>query len=90
MTLTDLMRAAELAEQLSRSRHKQLRLVLTARGVAIEGSLLRADDLVVQRRRAEQIWSEGAGDPETLEALIREIDRKLVADWSNAGPAEEP
>ena len=88
MNVTELMNAATLAEALSIARYKQIRLTLTPRGIAIDGMLLRADDVVVEEYRAEQPWAEvGTG---TLEALIRSVDRKMVSQWRNAEPVEEP
>lgn len=88
MTVDQLKNAAELADSLSRSRHKKVRLVLTSTGILIDGELIRADDVVIQRYKAEQAWADLDGG--ALEALIRDVDSKLVYDWSNAGPAKEP
>ncbi|WP_404710848.1 hypothetical protein [Sphingomonas sp. MMS24-J13] len=88
MTVDELKNAAELADSLSRSRHKKVRLVLTSAGILIDGELIRADDVVIQRYRAEQPW--GALDVASLETLVRDVDSKLVYDWTNAGPAKEP
>jgi hypothetical protein len=88
MTVEDLKNAAELADSLSRSRHKKVRLVLTPAGILIDGELIRADDVVIQRYKAEQAWADLDGS--AIEALIRDVDSKLVYDWSNAGPAKEP
>ncbi len=90
MTISGLKDAADLADGLSRSRHKKVRLVLTANGILVDGELVRADDVVIQRYRAEQPWAEVDGGAAQLEALIRDVDQKLVYDWSNAGPAKEP
>jgi hypothetical protein len=88
MTVDELKNAAELADSLSRSRHKKVRLVLTATGILVDGELIRADDVVIQRYKAEQPWAEL--NAAALEALIGDVDGKLVHDWSNAGPAKEP
>jgi hypothetical protein len=88
MNVAELKNAAELADSLSRSRHKRVRLILTTAGILIDGELIRADDVVIQRYKAEQPWAEI--DATALEALVQDVDRKLVHDWSNAGPAKEP
>lgn len=90
MTMVELKNAADLADGLSRSRHKKVRLILTADGILIDGELIRADDVVIQRYKAEQPWAEVDGGGAQLETLIRDVDSKLVHDWSNAGPAKEP
>ena len=90
MDVTELRNAATLAEALSIARYKQIRLTLTPRGIAIDGMLLRADDVVVEEYRAEQPWAEFDAEAGTLEALIRGVDRKLVAQWRTAEPVEEP
>jgi len=88
MNVDELKNAAELADSLSRSRHKKVRLVLTTTGILIDGELIRADDVVIQRYKAEQPWEDI--DAAALATLIRDVDSKLVHDWSNAGPAKEP
>lgn len=90
MDVSEFKKAATLAEEMSRSRHKQIRLILTPRGVSIDGKLFRPDGVVMQRYAAEQKWDDVDGGATALEALIHGVDRKLVAYWSNAGPAEEP
>ncbi len=87
MNVNELMSAATLAEDLSRFRHKKIRLILTSEGIAVDGKLIRPDGVVIQRFQAEHIW--GQGDAAALEKLIRHIDRKLVAEWTNAEPVDD-
>jgi hypothetical protein len=90
MNVVELTNAARLAGELSASRHKQIRLVLTPGGVLIDGVLFRADGVVMQHYQMELAWPQIESDPEALETSIRNQDRKIVSDWRNEPPAKEP
>jgi hypothetical protein len=90
MNVVLLTNAAKLADELSASRHKQIRLILTPGGVLVDGVLFRADGVVMQHYRTDLTWPQIEGDPEALETLIRKQDRKIVSDWRNEPPAKEP
>jgi sulfur relay (sulfurtransferase) complex TusBCD TusD component (DsrE family) len=87
MNVNELMSAATLAEELSRFRHKKIRLILTPEGVSVDGKLIRPDGVVIQRYQTELKWAQG--DAAALEMLVRHIDRKLVAEWCNAEPVDD-
>ena len=90
MNVTILVDAANQAEALSRYRNKTIRLRLTGDGVAVDGKLIRPDGVVMQRQTAVRSWREIEGNAGALADAIREVDRQLVAIWSNLEPAHEP
>ena len=90
MNVVELMNAAKVAEELSRSRHKQIRLVLTPSGVLLDGELYRADGIVMDRYRTELDWALIEGDPAVIETQMRKLDSTIVADWRNEAPPKEP
>jgi hypothetical protein len=87
MTIDELAAAAELAESLSTFRHKKIRLVLTPTGIRIEGRLLRPDGVLMDEAEAEMAWdASGAAE---LATLIRQVDRKLVFEWTHMEPVDD-
>jgi hypothetical protein len=90
MDVGELMKAARLADELSRARFKRIRLVLTTTGVLVDGELYRADGVLMQHYRAEHDWAQIQSGSEVLERSLRSVESRLVADWRNEPPAEEP
>jgi hypothetical protein len=88
MDVNELVEAARLAESLSTFRHKKVRLVLASRGIVVEGELIRPDGVVILEERAEAAWSEVEGGT-VLGGLIREVNRKLVYEWTHAEPEDD-
>jgi len=87
MTIDELTAAAELAESLSTFRHKKLRLLLTSTGIKVEGRLVRPDGVLMDEAEAALAWD--ALDAAELAALIRQVDRKLVFEWTHMEPADD-
>ena len=89
MNVDDLVGAATLAESLSTFRHKKVRLLLTPRGVSVEGKLIRPDGVVILEDEAEVGWEEIAGGSGAIERLIRKVDRALVHEWTHMEPEDD-
>ena len=89
MDVNALVEAATLAESLSTFRHKKIRLILATRGIRVEGTLIRPDGVVIQEAEAEQPWEEAEGGAAALAALIRKVDRALVAEWTSMEPVDD-
>ena len=84
--MAQLIKAAELAEELSISRRKQISLSLKKRGVQVTGELLDETGFVSHRYVDEIDWRHlDATDVSILETQIRAIDRRLVENWRADG-----
>ena len=81
-----LIQAASLAEELSASRHKQITLTLTRRGVLITGEHRDSDGAVLHTYREEVSWQQIVdAKVSMLELHLRDVDRAVTEHWRGAG-----
>ena len=88
MDIIELGNAAMLAEDLSRYRHKKIRLIVTPRGITVDGRLIRPDGVEMQWATQERDWA-AITEAAVLEGAIRHVDRTLTAEWTSMEPADD-
>ena len=89
MDVTELSKAAVLAEELSRYRHKKLRLIVTPHGITVYGKLIRPDGVTMLEQNEDRDWAQIGGDAASIDTAIRQVDRALVFEWTHMEPADD-
>ena len=61
----------------------------TSAGITVDGILVRPDGVQMQRLTSDVAWADLAPGAPALEAAIRDLDRRLTAEWTNMEPADD-